>query len=82
MMRWQREFSHLAESIGVKQVLHCDVTNDEDIRNVFAQIAKVWDGVDILIHSVAFANREELKGSFLNTSRLDSRLPWMSAPIH
>lgn len=59
----------LAESIGVTQVYPCDVTKDDDIRNVFTEIGKVWDGVDILVHSVAFANREELKGSFLNTSR-------------
>jgi enoyl-[acyl-carrier protein] reductase I len=59
----------LAESLGVTQVYPCDVTKDQDIRNVFSEISKVWDGVDILIHSVAFANREELKGSFLNTSR-------------
>jgi enoyl-[acyl-carrier protein] reductase I len=59
----------LAESIGVTRIYPCDVTKDEDIRNVFAEIGKVWDGVDILIHSIAFANREELKGSFLNTSR-------------
>lgn len=59
----------LAESIGVNLVLPCDVTSDTDIENVFAEIAKVWDGIDILIHSVAFANREELKGSFLNTTR-------------
>ena len=59
----------LAESIGVKQLYPCDVTSDDDIRNVFSGIGKVWDGIDILVHSVAFANRDELKGSFLNTSR-------------
>jgi len=59
----------LAESIGVSQVLPCDVTSDEDIQKVFAEIGKTWDGIDILIHSLAFANRDELKGSFLNTSR-------------
>ncbi len=59
----------LAESIGVTQVLNCDVTKDEDIHEVFDRLGKVWDGLDILIHSVAFANRDELKGSFLNTSR-------------
>ena len=59
----------LAESIGVNLVLPCDVTSDSDIEKVFEEIGKVWDGVDILIHSVAFANREELKGSFLNTTR-------------
>jgi len=59
----------LAESIGVNQVYPCDVTSDDDIRNVFSGVGKVWDGVDILVHSVAFANRDELKGSFLDTSR-------------
>lgn len=59
----------LAESIGVSQVLPCDVTSDEDIQKVFSEIGKKWDGIDILIHSLAFANRDELKGSFLNTSR-------------
>lgn len=59
----------LAESIGVNLVLPCDVTSDSDIEKVFAELGKVWDGIDILIHSVAFANREELKGSFLNTTR-------------
>jgi len=59
----------LAESIGVSHVLPCDVTSDDDIHAVFSEIGKFWDGIDILIHSVAFANRDELKGSFLNTSR-------------
>ncbi len=59
----------LAESIGVTEVLPCDVTRDEDIRNVFSEIGKKWDVIDILVHSLAFANRDELKGSFLNTSR-------------
>lgn len=59
----------LAESIGVDLVLPCDVTNDEDIHSVFGEISKVWGGLDILVHSVAFADKEELRGSFLNTSR-------------
>jgi enoyl-[acyl-carrier protein] reductase I len=59
----------LAEGIGVSLVLPCDVTNDDDISRVFTEIGTKWDGIDILIHSVAFANREELKGSFLNTTR-------------
>ena len=45
------------------------MTSDEDIQKVFSEIGKKWDGIDILIHSLAFANRDELKGSFLNTSR-------------
>ncbi len=36
---------------------------------VFTELGKVWDGVDIIIHSVAFANKEELKGTIVNTTR-------------
>ncbi|RNC73293.1 MAG: enoyl-ACP reductase [Desulfuromonadales bacterium] len=59
----------LAESLDAPLVLPCDVRSDEDIRKVFAEIEKKWEGLDILVHSVAFANKEELKGSFLNTTR-------------
>lgn len=59
----------LAESIGAKLVLPCDVRSDADLAELFAKVKEEWGGLDILIHSVAFANKEELKGSFLNTTR-------------
>jgi len=59
----------LAESVGAELVLPCDVRSDEDIKKVFGEIGKAWGGFDILVHSIAFANREELKGSFLSTTR-------------
>jgi enoyl-[acyl-carrier protein] reductase I len=59
----------LAESVGAELVLPCDVRSDEDIKAAFAKIAGAWGGIDILVHSVAFANKDELKGSFLNTTR-------------
>ena len=59
----------LAESIGADLVIPCDVRSDADIAATFAEIGRRWGGLDILVHSVAFANKEELKGSFLNTSR-------------
>jgi enoyl-[acyl-carrier protein] reductase I len=58
-----------AETIGAKLVLPCDVRSDEQIKTVFSEIGAAWGGFDILVHSVAFANKEELKGSFLNTTR-------------
>src|SRR6266545_8244512 len=51
----------LAESIGAELVLPCDVRSDEDVRAVFAEVGKSWGGIDSLVHSIAFANREELK---------------------
>lgn len=59
----------LAESLDVKLVLPCDVTRDEDIKTVFSVIREKWGGLDLLVHSIAFANKEELRGSFLNTTR-------------
>lgn len=59
----------LAESLQAELVLPCDVRNDDDLRVTFAEVGKAWGGLDILVHSVAFANKEELKGSFLNTTR-------------
>jgi enoyl-[acyl-carrier protein] reductase I len=59
----------LAESVGASIVLPCDVRSDSDIASVFDTIGAQWGGLDILVHSIAFANKEELKGSFLNTSR-------------
>jgi enoyl-[acyl-carrier protein] reductase I len=59
----------LAESIGADLILPCDVRSDAEITATFAEIGRQWGGLDILVHSVAFANKDELKGSFLNTSR-------------
>lgn len=59
----------LAESIGSKVILPCDVTNDAEIDAVFENIKQQWGSLDILIHSIAFANKEELKGMFVDTSR-------------
>lgn len=59
----------LAESLNAKAILPCNVTSDDDIKGVFSELAKVWDGVDIIIHSIAFANKDDLKGTIINTSR-------------
>lgn len=59
----------LAESVNAAVILPCNVTSDDEITSVFTELARVWDGVDIIIHSVAFANKEELKGTILGTTR-------------
>lgn len=59
----------LAESLNATAILPCNVTSDDEIRGVFTELAKVWDGVDIIIHSVAFANKDELKGTIVGTTR-------------
>src|SRR4030095_7002826 len=52
----------LAESIGVDLVLPCGVTDDAQIEAVFSVLAERWsDGLDAVVHSLAFAGREDLK---------------------
>lgn len=59
----------LAESIGAKLIMPCDVTIDSQIDSVFETVKKEWGGLAALVHSLAFAKKEELKGEFLTTSR-------------
>src|ERR671918_1624071 len=50
----------LAAGIGAKIILPCDVTQDAEIEKVFATLKHEWGGLDILIHAIAFANKEDL----------------------
>ena len=49
--------------------VQCNVTSDEEIEAARAEVEKQWGGVDVLVHSIAFANRDELRGRFIDTSR-------------
>ena len=59
----------LAASIGSDFVEPCDVQSDEQIRVVFARWAETHESLDILVHALAFARREDLEGAFVDTSR-------------
>ena len=58
----------LAESIGAT-VAPCNVTSDDEINALMQTVQQQWGCLDILIHSVAFADKEELKGTILSTTR-------------
>lgn len=55
-----------AAALDSNITLPLDVSRDEDIDNCFAELGKHWDGLDIIVHSVAFAPREELEGSYVD----------------
>jgi len=57
----------LATELGSDVVLPCDVASDEQIDAAVAALGERWDGIDALVHSVAFAPREELDGDYLET---------------
>jgi len=59
----------LAKSLGSDMVLPCDVASDEGIEEVFQEVDKRWGGLDFLVHAIAYADKDELKGMYLNTSR-------------
>jgi enoyl-[acyl-carrier protein] reductase I len=59
----------LAASIGSTFVEPCDVQSDADIERVFARWGETHDRLDILVHALAFAKREDLAGGFVDTSR-------------
>jgi enoyl-[acyl-carrier protein] reductase I len=61
----------LAKEFGAVPVLPCDVARDEDIEVLFGRLAGEWDGLDGIVHSIAFAPREALKGDLLDNLTRD-----------
>ena len=59
----------LAESVNSKLILRCDVQNDEEIEQVFQTLKAEWGTIDFIVHSVAYANGDDLKERFAKTSR-------------
>jgi len=65
----ERRVRPLAEQLGVEFVEMCDVSSDEAIEAVFAKAADHFGQIDILVHSIGYALREDLSGRFVDTSR-------------
>jgi len=59
----------LAESVGANIIMPCDVTDDESMDAVFAELEKQWGKIDFVVHAIAYSDKKELDGEFLNTSR-------------
>jgi enoyl-[acyl-carrier protein] reductase I len=58
----------LASSIGSEIILPCDVTNPASIDATFAEIQKQWGDLDFVVHAIAFSNKDELRGRYLDTT--------------
>ena len=65
----KKRIDPLAKEINSSLVLECNVENDNDISKVFNEIKKKWKNIDFVVHAIAFSNREELKGKYLNTTK-------------
>jgi enoyl-[acyl-carrier protein] reductase I len=68
--RIEKSVRELAESVSSPLLTECDVRSDEDIARVFAEVGEAFGGgLDLLVHSVAFAAAEDLEGRFTDTPR-------------
>lgn len=65
----EKRVKPLAESVGSDIVLPCDVQKDEDLDKLFATLQDKWGQIDFIVHSVAYAQAEDLKDRFAKTSR-------------
>lgn len=59
----------LADSIGSKRVMECDVTNEKSLEGIFATLAAEWQRIDFVVHAIAFSDPNELKGRYVDTTR-------------
>jgi len=64
--RFKQRVEDMARELGSDIALPCDVASDEEIARLFAQLGKRWDGLDGLVHAIAYAPRESITGDFLD----------------
>ena len=65
----ERRVRPLAQSLGSSLVLPCDVVDPAQLDSVFTTVAETWPTLDFVVHAIAYSDKEELKGGYVNTSR-------------
>ena len=65
----KKRVTPLAESVNSKFLLDCNVENKDDIKKTFEDIKKKWEQIDFVVHAIAFSDRAELSGQYIDTSR-------------
>jgi len=65
----KKRVTPLAESVNSKFLLNCNVENKDDIVKTFQEIKNKWGQLDFVVHAIAFSDRAELSGEYINTSR-------------
>ena len=66
---FERRVRPLADSVGSDLVFSCDVEQESDVAATFEGLGKAWNSLDFVVHAIAFSDKEELKGRYLDTSR-------------
>ncbi|MEN6542053.1 enoyl-ACP reductase FabI [Parvibaculum sp.] len=64
----QKRVVPLAESVGSKHILPCDVTDAASMDSVFETLKKDWGKIDFFVHAIAYSNKDELDGRYVDTS--------------
>lgn len=59
----------IAEEMNAKIIMECDVTKEDDVKKVFTECEKIYGKIDFIVHAVAFANKEDLQGKFIDTTK-------------
>ena len=59
----------LAASIGSSLVMPCDVTDEASMDAIFDELKKTWGSIDFIVHAIAYSDKEELKGEYVDTTR-------------
>ena len=65
----KKRVTPLAETVNSKFLLDCNVENKDDIKKTFEEIKKNWGQIDFVVHAIAFSDRAELSGQYIDTSR-------------
>ena len=64
----------LVEPLKPAALIDCDVSKPESIDAAFAELAKVWDSIDFIVHAIAFSDKEQLKGRYVDTTADNFRM--------
>ena len=67
----QKRVTPLAASVGSDLVMQCDVTDEASMDAVFSTLQDKWGKLDFILHAIAYSDKEELKGGYVDTSRLN-----------
>jgi enoyl-[acyl-carrier protein] reductase I len=65
---FKKRVEPLAESVGSEVVENCDVADEKDLDRIFDVLNDSWGGLDFIVHAIAYSDKEELKGRYVDTS--------------
>tara|TARA_B100000963_G_C22505570_1_gene615845 strand:- start:58 stop:849 length:792 start_codon:yes stop_codon:yes gene_type:complete len=64
-----KRLSPLAQSVNSKMIMQCDVTDENSLETAFNAIRENWGKIDFVVHAIAYSDKDELKGEYINTTR-------------